>query len=140
MKKIKIGIDTGTNTGIAIWDSSEGYFRSIETVKIHVAMAMVKAYIRQFPDDVHVYVEDARKATYGRSNKADYAKAQGAGSIKRDASIWDDFLTDLGVSFEMVRPQKAKTKTPSAYFQKLTGWQGRTSSHARDAALIVFKK
>ena len=132
---LAIGIDTGVNTGFASWSISAQQFSEIKTYMIHQATRRIEALINE-GYNIHVRVEDARKAVYGRSN--DKYKAQGAGSVKRDAKIWEDFLIDLGVSFEMVRPQKGKTKLTSQQFSKLTKYTGRTSQHGRDAGMIVF--
>ena len=66
------------------------------------------------------------------------AKQQGAGSIKRDAKIWEDFLNRKNIDFQMVNPTSRKTKINKDYFQKLTGYKGNTSEHGRDAAMLVF--
>lgn len=131
--KFLVGIDTGTNTGIAIYCSSTKKLVECRTVKIHEAMKIVESYKDH---DIFVFVEDARLATFGRSN--DISKAQGAGSVKRDAAIWEDYLTYLSVPFTMKRPNKRMTKFTSETFKKITGYDGRTSSHSRDAAMLVF--
>jgi hypothetical protein len=64
----------------------------------------------------------------------------GAGSVKRDCAIWEDFCRDLGIDYIPVPPQAGLTKWPADYFNKVTGWKGRTSDHARDAALLVYGK
>jgi hypothetical protein len=135
---IVIGIDTGTNTGLAIWDTEAKKLTEVNCYLIHKALDKVKLCVeaaKEIGVDLYIRVEDARQVKFG-TNKF---KAQGAGSVKRDASIWEDFLTDLGVKFEMVRPQKAITKMDSANFKKITGWNSPTNSHSRDAALLVFK-
>lgn len=132
-KKYMIGIDTGTKTGVAIWDVKAKAFSQISTLKIQRAMELVKQYKEH---DIHVFVEDARKAVFGRSN--DMNKAQGAGSVKRDAAIWEDFLKDLGVPFTMKRPNKRATKLSKKQFYNLTKYTGLTSEHSRDAACMVF--
>ena len=63
---------------------------------------------------------------------------QGVGSVKRDAGIWEDFLRDLGVPFEMVAPKNNITKLSADSFRKITGWQSKTNEHSRDAAMLVF--
>lgn len=131
-----VGVDTGVNVGWAVWDRYERRFRVIETTKIH--NAMLTAMDKVFENRAFFRVEDARKATFGRNNKADMHKAQGAGSVKRDASIWEDFLEDYGIPYEMVRPAMRKKKITAAEFEKITGWTGRTSQHARDAAMLVY--
>ena len=84
-----------------------------------------------------VRIEDARQRRW-LGNKGREA-LQGAGSIKRDATIWEDFLTDKKIPFEMVAPSRNSTKLSAEVFKRLTGWQGRTSEHSRDAAMLVFK-
>ena len=86
--------------------------------------------------ELFVFIEDPRKAVYKRQD--DIHKAQGAGSVKRDATIWEDFLTDKRIPFAMVRPVKEMTKWSDAYFRKVTGYTGQTSVHARDAAMLVY--
>jgi len=132
-----IGIDTGVNTGIAIWSPQEDRFISIETTKIHRAMDRVKFLHDGY--DIMVRVEDARMRKWipqysGRE------VLQGVGSVKRDASIWEDFLTDILCPYELVAPKNNKTKVSAEYFKKLTRWDQPSSFHSRDAAMLVFKK
>jgi hypothetical protein len=134
---IYIGIDPGTHTGVAVWDSKEGRFLSLETMPIHIALTRVLAIAERHRDDVQVIFEDARLRTwFGKGNVS--AKAQGAGSVKRDCSIWEDFLTDMEIPFVTTKPGNVATKVTPSWFRKLTGWEGRCSEHARDAAMLVF--
>lgn len=134
---IYIGIDPGTHTGVAVWDSKEGRFLSLETMPIHIALTRVLAIAERHRDDVQVIFEDARLRTwFGKGNVS--AKAQGAGSVKRDCSIWEDFLTDLEIPFLTTKPGNVATKVTPSWFRKMTGWEGRCSEHARDAAMLVF--
>lgn len=140
-----IGIDTGTHTGIAVWDSRAKSFLSIDTVAIHKAMAIVAEYkekAAQEGERLFVRVEDARQRTWFGTERMprdmERKRLQGVGSVKRDATIWRDYLADLGVVFEMVAPKDNTTKVTPDYFKKLTKWSKRTSEHGRDAAMLVF--
>ena len=138
-----IGIDTGVDTGIAVWDNKQRSLITVDCVKIHKAMEMVKRYINLSADigtSICVRVEDARQRTWYGTNtpQKDRAKLQGAGSVKRDATIWEDFLKDLGVKFQMVAPKNNTTKMKADRFAAITGWQKRTNEHGRDAAMLVF--
>lgn len=64
----------------------------------------------------------------------------GAGSIKRDAKIWQDFLEDGKYNFEMVAPKNNTTKLRADVFSKMTNWKDKTNEHSRDAAMLVFGK
>lgn len=136
---IYIGIDPGTHTGMAIWDSREGKFLSLETLPIHQAITKVMLWKDRVGHDLQVVFEDARQRTwFGKGDVS--AKLQGAGSVKRDCSIWEDFCTDYGISFRAVPPVKGATKVTPTYFKMISGWTDRTSEHSRDAAMLVIGK
>lgn len=48
------------------------------------------------------------------------------------------FCEELGVECRKIAPKHNTTKLSASQFKVLTGWQGRTSDHARDAAMLVF--
>ena len=74
-------------------------------------------------------------------NASEYrGKLMGAGAAKRDAKIWEEFLADNGINYEAHKPQAGTTKWSADYFTRITGYTGRTSEHARDAALLVFQR
>lgn len=132
---ICIGIDPGTHTGVAVWDTREGKFLSLETLPIHRALSMVLHMAEEH--DLQVVFEDARQRTWfghGDTN----AKAQGAGSVKRDCSIWEDFCKDYGIPYWAKPPVKGATKVSADYFKMVSHYQGRTSEHSRDAAMLVI--
>lgn len=133
-----IGIDTGKNTGVAVW-IPEYQILELDTTAIHRAFDIVKSRLSY--GRILVRVEDARKRSDASTKSR--AKAQGAGSVKRDAKIWEDFLTDLHkefphLDFEMVSPKQNRTKVSEEQFVKITGYIKRCSEHARDAAMLVY--
>ena len=132
-----IGIDAGTHTGIAVWDTKEKKFIKLETLKLWEALVYVLNFdFTEHGSGVKVIVEDARKRRwYGKNSNA---KMQGAGSIKRDCTIWEECLTDNDIPFEMVAPIKGCTKWSSEQFKEFTKWEGRTSEHSRDAGMLVY--
>lgn len=130
-----IGIDTGVETGFAKWLPAEKRLEIVRTVPIHVAMMLVEPLMDSDMPAL-VRVEDARQAKYGR--QMDAYKLRGAGSVMRDAKIWEDFLTDLKIPFEMVRPRKQFTKLSADTFQRITGYMETTNEHGRDAAMLVY--
>ena len=79
-------------------------------------------------------VEDARKRKHFKNFGKE--RLQGAGSIKRDCTIWEDFLKDGGFHFEMLIP--GRTKMQPDQFARITGISTRTSNHARDAGCLCF--
>lgn len=134
---IYIGIDTGKHTGFAVWDSTCRKFLRIDTLAIHEAMLAVLDLLRD--NELFVVFEDARQRKwYGNDARKVQAKLKGAGSIERDCTIWEDFLIDIGVRYRAVPPRKGLTKWDAESFSRMTGWKGRCSEHARDAALLVW--
>jgi len=136
---IYIGIDTGVHTGFAVYDTDLKALIYVKEYPIHRAMDIVK---RLFDDgsDIKVRFEDARKRTWFgyHTAKEDRARLQGAGSVKRDCQIWEDYLTDLRIPFEMVAPKNNATKLTAEQFRRITGYEGKTNEHGRDAAMLVY--
>lgn len=133
---ICIGIDTGVHTGFAVWDTEKRKLVELSTLKIHNAMMRVKEL--DDSEQVVVYFEDARlRKWFGNAGRE---QLQGAGSVKRDCSIWQDFLEDLGINYYAIPPKNNRTKVNESFFKKITGWEGRTSEHARDAAFLVLNR
>jgi hypothetical protein len=132
-----IGIDVGVNTGISIWDTEQKRLTMCESGMVHQALSLVEFMFRK-DSDLYVRVEDARKRKWIPKDRGREV-LQGAGSVKRDSKIWEDFLTDLKIPHEMVAPKNNRTKMKADYFSKVTGYTGKTNEHARDSAMLCFQ-
>ena len=132
----KIGIDTGVNTGVAVWQ--DGELLAVESMTITQAMRFIQDFDNK-RGIVKLYIEDARKwiGFHGKT-KATQSRLQGAGSVKRDAKIWEDWCKENGYEVVFVKPMGKGLKKSADEFKRITGWQGRTNEHARDAAMIVY--
>ena len=138
--KILIGIDTGVHTGfaVAIDRGNGGELEQVESLSITQAMEQIRDRINlDGKDNIFLYIEDARKRTWFTGGRE---KSQGVGSVKRDAQIWEDWCTEQGIHFKMIHPAANATKKKAEDFKRMTGWTGRTNEHARDAAMLVFKR
>ena len=138
--KILIGIDTGVHTGFAVaFDHGEGgVLQKVQSLSITQAMQCVLEYEDEHDlKDIMLYIEDARKRTWFTGGRE---KAQGVGSVKRDAQIWEDWCKEQGINFKLIHPAANATKMQAQEFTRKTGWTGRTNEHARDAAMLVFKR
>ena len=138
--KILIGIDTGVHTGFAVaFDHGEGgVLQIVQSLSITQAMQSVLEYEDEHDlKDIMLYIEDARKRTWFTGGRE---KAQGVGSVKRDAQIWEDWCKEQGINFKLIHPAANATKKKVEDFTRMTGWTGRTNEHGRDAAMLVFKR
>ena len=138
-----IGIDCGTATGLAVWDGKA--LQRMETYQLHRALDFVREWKEEShgPVDFAVFVEDARQRKWiprEANMKERIGRAQGAGGVKRDAVIWQEFCTWHGIPLILVPPRLNATKLDPEPFARITGWKKRTSNHARDAAMLVWNK
>lgn len=142
---IWIGIDPGVHTGVGVWDSDAKRLE-VYTMRIDQALRLVRLLWEDQQQErcelsLRVVVEDARQRRWiprEFSWSEVKGRAQGAGSIKRDCQIWEDFLVAHGIRYEMQPPRKGMTKWTSEAFARVTGYAHRTSNHGRDAAMLVF--
>lgn len=134
--RIMVGIDPGVVTGLCVWDRRQQMLVEVTSMGICEAMNRV----RRLADsgELHsVTFEDARLRTgWFGGNSA--ARAQGAGSIKRDCSIWVEFLGGLLIPYKSVSPKAKGAKLDQRQFAKLSGWTAETNEHGRDAAMLVL--
>lgn len=128
-----IGIDPGANTGFAILDVKTRQLSSLCTTNAPVAQSHIEGFAAN-GRAVLIVVEDARLRS-GLPNK--YA-AKLAAVIKNNCKLWEQWLTLKGFQFVMQAPRRGGTKLTADYFKLVTGYQGRTSEHSRDAGMIAF--
>lgn len=131
--QLLVGIDPGVTTGLAVWRLDTRALDLVTSMQITEAMDHLLA---MRADLAGVIYEDARLRKWLGSKGRE--ALQGAGSIKRDCSIWAEFLGRHGIPYRQVAPQAGGTKWTAAYFSKVTKWDGRTNEHGRDAALLVY--
>lgn len=136
---ILIGIDTGVKTGYA--HSIDGVLQEVSTQSILSAQDKVhKAFEEARLSDVEfvVCIEDVRKRTWV-DRSIGKERMKGVGSVTRDCSIWQEFCERYNIPHLLIAPANIDTKRNSKDFKMITGWQGRTSEHARDAGMMIYK-
>lgn len=138
-----IGIDPGEHTGVAI--VRDGGVVFCATLPLHRAFEVVsyqEQTARVEGQQLLVVFEDARLRKWfprEKDNSEYRGRLMGAGAAKRDAKIWEEFLIDSGIRFEKCAPRPGLTKWSAEEWARVTGYHGRTSHHARDAALLVLE-
>lgn len=129
-----VGIDPGTKTGCGVWDMVEGRLIEVFTRDIYD----VQAYLIDLRTrhQIILVVEDARKRGGGKNAAA---KAQGAGSVKRDCALWATWAKRVGVPAYFRAPGPTfKGVAGEKMWREMTGWQAKTDDHCRDAAWQVY--
>lgn len=130
-----VGIDPGTKTGVAVWDTVNLEWWLISTKTQTEVYEMLRELSQNYK--LYLRIEEPSKGWYGKNA---HKRLQGAGSVKRDAKIWKENCIQNNWPYQMVKPVKGMTKSSltKETWQKITGYTGRTSNHARDAAMLVF--
>lgn len=132
-KPLIIGIDPGVKTGLAIWNRESKSMIVLYSAGILMIMKIILNHRDQI---LKIRLEDARKRNW--FGKAGREVLQGAGSIKRDCQIWEEFFELHNLPYELVAPKNNKTKLDAKLFSNMTGWKGRTNEHERDSAMLVY--
>jgi len=141
-----IGIDPGTGTGYSEWDAKDKKFTAVNSGTLIEAYLWIANHIDV--EKTLIRIEDARKRKRfdsGRGKMTEkrwkkiQAKSQGAGSVKRDCSIWEEICEYHGWQYEMVHPIKGGTKWTHKFFCQVTGWTERIDQDARDSAVLVYQ-
>lgn len=136
-----IGIDPGTTTGCTVYSPSKKKILECEGLSVLDVMDLVKNYSQREltkQSNVLMRIEDARKKKWFGSKDEVAARAQGAGSVKRDTKIWIEFCKKHKIDYEMVDPSDNITKLTADKFKAFTGYKGSTNEHGRDSAMLVF--
>ncbi|MGL6269739.1 MAG: hypothetical protein ACRC2O_17525, partial [Chitinophagaceae bacterium] len=134
-----IGIDCGVATGYAIWNNLR---QNLDTCSLSIHQAMALVLEKHWEYDIYVRIEDARLRKWippEKNIKARVGRAKGAGSVSRDAQIWQHFCEDYKIPYELVPPKRNKTKLNAASFKQITGYKGSTNEHSRNAAMLCYK-
>lgn len=130
-----IGIDPGVDTGIGVWNIATQKLDVVCSKNIVAAMEFVFTAICE-RHMILIRIEDARlRKWFGNSGRE---KLQGAGSVKRDSAIWEEFCKYYRFQYELVAPSNNTTKLDSDSFKRITKWEERTNQHGRDAACLVI--
>ncbi len=122
------GIDPGVQTGVALWDGER--LTRLRTCGILDAMDEVLA-----SGASRIVMEDARLRGGAYVGPE---RALGAGSVRRDCGIWTEFAARHGLVLRSVSPKDKGAKVDAQMFGRITGWDGGSSQHSRDAAMLVF--
>ena len=128
-----IGIDPGTKTGVAVYDSTLKKITDVFTADFWGAYEYIK-------DNQHdmtikkVIVEVPRTKSNWHKKGCDITSAN-VGGIYKEAHLLAEGIRRLGLNVVTEHPMG---KVDAAYVKKVTGWKDRTSKHTRDAIMLCW--
>lgn len=135
MSTYQIAIDPGVHTGLAI--AVDGVLVDVRTCSFWEAHAHIKSE-RFLGYRIELVIEDPRGQRVSRNDdRYGPHRLKGVGSVERDAKLWIEYAEHYGIPYRTVKPGKYR-KIDADTFRKWTGWTGRTSEHARAAAMMVW--
>ena len=134
-----VGLDIGTQTGVAVYHLQTKQLTYIKTMGIYQAIKHIERLSEEYA--IHVRIEDPTTWVDFRKlpAKESSSRLQGAGSVKRDFAIWLEVFAALEIPYTKVRLQGTLKKLKRDAFAKITGYTEPTSVHGRDAAMLVFR-
>lgn len=138
---IAVGIDPGKNTGVAVWDCKEEKFLLLETMSFWTTFTTVTVDLWPKHEKLLAIVEDPRGNNpvfnRGHKGKRNLKIAQNVGMNKKEAGLLIEGFRRSGIPTRGVVPKQSKIN--AAQFKQMTGYQGRTNEHKRDAGRLVYK-
>lgn len=133
---IIMGIDPGSNTGIAIYQA--GRLMELQTIEPHQLPEVIETV-----GPGRVIYEDSRLQSCvwkrGVSNAAQLKIARDVGQIDAWCRLIVSTCERLGIPAHGISPKQKGEKLDAEQFEALTGWSGRSNQHARDAACVAWQ-
>lgn len=130
-----IGIDPGMNTGMARYVN--GVLVELETVlpwHVRVALDALRPAI--------VVFEDSRKQSHTwtriASREASLKMARNVGEIDAWCKLIEAECAALGIQCMGISPLGKGEKLAAPAFARVTGWEGKSNEHTRDAAMVAW--
>jgi len=131
--KFTIGIDPGKSTGVAIYDRQSKKLIALSNENFVSALNLIKTSVA--PDDVFACVVEVPRTKANWHKDKSGTTAHNIGRVCREAELMSAMLMDMGYKV-ITQPPKGKVK--ANVFKQITGWEGSSNEHTRDAAMLCF--
>lgn len=132
-----IGIDPGEHTGWAEWLPDSEALERLDTISF---WQVFDRAVLLDPRRVVFVVEDPSQIPFTRRRSGhtatDDRKARNVGAVCREANLLIAGLRRRGFRVQAIKPTSQKRDAEA--FRRLTGYDGRTNAHMRDAACLVW--
>ena len=140
--KYVIGIDPGAqkhparNNGFAVWNANSKKMVEVSSLMVHEVMGRILQY-KELSSFIFVRLEDARQSKFGRNPSS----LKGAGYVSAAVNIYESFLKEKEIPFQLVRPDPIicnQVNKGIQYYYQITGREDHPSKHAQVAALYCY--
>lgn len=137
---IRIGIDPGVKTGVAIYFHEESIW-VLNTMSFWAIVDLVESYDPHLTG-IAIETPNTKRVLYSRKDGDSEGRgrermAANVGSNRREAALLAERFESLG--YPVIRVTPTRTKWTAADLKRETGITERTNEHERDAVRIVSK-
>lgn len=131
-----LGIDPGAHTGVATYVG--GQLTDLETVGPHQIERLIRGRA-----PARVVFEDSRLQSHTWTSSASKAAAAKMARNVGQVDAWCYLITaicaELGIAAHGISPAGKGAKLDAKQFASVTGWNGKSNEHVRDAAMVAWK-
>jgi hypothetical protein len=159
VKSIIVGIDPGRQTGVALYDQRKKKILSVHTLTFweflsgfRLWMSLgIKGVVMENPNlNRPVFMSKEDKESFSNAIESCnhdnvnsifriYMKrAQNVGQNKQITTHILEFLDQMKIPVTEIKPSVLTRKVNAAQFKEITGFEGRTNEHTRDAGRLVW--
>lgn len=130
-----LGMDPGASTGVAT--IVDGALVQLDTIAPHEIERTIRAAM-----PARVVFEDSRLQSHtwtrGKSGAASAKMARNVGQVDAWCTLITAVCGELGIPAHGISPAAKGAKVQADRFAVVTGWQGRSNEHERDAAMVAW--
>lgn len=130
-----LGIDPGANTGVAHF--VDGRLERLQTVAPHEIDQLLRETM-----PARVVFEDSRLQSHtwtrARSTAASAKMARNVGQVDAWCTLICAICGEIGVPVHGISPLGKGGKLDAQRFAAVTGWDGPSNEHTRDAAMVAW--
>lgn len=143
MNEVVIGIDPGVKTGIAWMRVRPMEIEQVETTTFWGAYEQLKEIADSDPNatkQIIVVIENGGSISpvfhNAKTKAAQNKTAKRVGGNNRESDLLAEGIRRMG--FRVFRATPRQTKKSAEYMRRVTGYEGRTNEHNRDAIMMIW--
>ena len=132
-----VGIDPGVQCGMAAF--TDGKLTGLWTCSgLSMLRYLCEAEISQ------IVMEDSRLQSFvwnatGKTRSPAMKVARSVGGVDKLCSLIEEVAVSRNIKLLSVSPLDKGSKVRAEAFREITGWQGKTNQHERDAAMVAWR-